>query len=73
MTPDEIGNAIRAFRSQACTACGGIKDLRTDPFCDNCLSRLPADLLERVTDRETYLEGFNPAFQYLRAGPGEQR
>ena len=67
MTPNEIGNAIRAFRSPTCPACGAEKELRTDPFCDGCLSRLPADLLERVTDRDTYLEAFNPALEYLRA------
>jgi hypothetical protein len=67
MTTDEIGNAIRAFRSPTCPACGGLKELRADPFCDDCLARLPSDLLERVTDRGTYLEGFTPAFEYLRS------
>ena len=67
MTTDEIGNAIRAFRSPMCPACGGLKELRADPFCDDCLARLPSDLLERVTDRGTYLEGFTPAFEYLRS------
>ena len=73
MTPNEIGNAIRAFRSPACPACGQPKELRTDPFCDDCLSRLPADLLESVTDRDTYLEGFNPALEYLRSQPRGER
>jgi len=70
MTPNEIGNAIRAFRSPTCPACGDPKELRTDPFCDSCLSLLPAGLLERVTDRETYLEGFTPAVEFLRSRKG---
>ena len=67
MTPKEIGNAIRAFRSPTCPACGETKELRNDPFCDHCLSLLPADLLERATDRDTYLEAFTPALEFLRS------
>jgi hypothetical protein len=73
MTPNEIGDAIRAFRSPTCPACGGSKELRTDPFCDSCLARLPSDLLERVTTRETYLEGYTPAFEYLRSNSHGRR
>jgi hypothetical protein len=71
MTPNQIGDAIRAFRSKTCPACGSLKEIASNPFCDDCLSRLPADLLEIVTDRDTYLDGFTPALEYLssREGP----
>ena len=71
MSPNEIGSAIDAFMSDNCPGCGGRKLARADAFCLDCQERLPADLLELVTDRSTYLEGFGPAMRHLRsAAPG---
>ena len=66
MSPNEIGNAIEAFMSDVCPACDGRKVAPADAFCLDCQERLPADLLELVTDRETYLEAFAPAMRHLR-------
>jgi hypothetical protein len=79
MTPEEIGAAIRAFRADKCPACEVLKKKKSDPFCDACLSRLPADLQEDISDHGLFLEAFHPALSYLNAnmkrqvppGPGD--
>ena len=65
MTSQQIGDAIRAFRQRNCPACGAEKVDREDPFCIDCLDRLPAELHARVTDRETYIGAFHPALEHL--------
>ena len=67
MTPDEIGNAIRAFRSRQCPACGTEKANRNDPFCEPCVDRLPSELQEGVIVHSKFIEHFGPALGYLRA------
>ena len=66
MTPEEIGNAIRAFRSRNCPACDSTKANRFDPFCDSCLDRLPSDLHEGVNSHKKFIESFGPSLNYLR-------
>ena len=66
MTPDEIGNAIRAFRSRNCPACGTEKINRSDPFCEPCVDRLPSHLQEGVIIHSKFIENFGPALRYLR-------
>ena len=70
MTPSEIGAAIHAFLSEVCPACAMQKVALTDPFCPDCMEKLPADLLEGVTNRDTYLECFGPAMEHLRLWKG---
>ena len=73
MNSNQIGDAIRAYRSDTCPACAAEKLIPADPFCLDCLERLPAGLLESVTDRETFLEAFGPAMAHLKnisPGPG---
>lgn len=66
MTPEEIGNAIRAFRSRNCPACDSAKANRHDPFCEPCLDRLPTDLHEGVSNHKKFIESFGPSLNYLR-------
>jgi hypothetical protein len=66
MSPSEIGEAIHAFLSEVCPACARAKIALSDPFCPDCMERLPAELLEGVTDRGTYLACFGPAMEHLR-------
>ena len=66
MKPEEIGSAIRAFRSSECQACGGEKARRDDPFCTACLERLPERLRQSVCERSTYIESFKPAISCLK-------
>ena len=70
MTPEDIGNAIRAFRSRNCPACGSTKANRIDPFCDPCLDRLPDELQEGVIAHSKFIESFGPSLTYLK-GNGE--
>ena len=67
MTPEEIGAAIQAFLSESCPACGSEKASRMDPFCTECLDKLPRELWARVTRRDEYLQAFGPAMEYLSA------
>ena len=67
MTPEEIGAAIQAFLGETCPACGSEKASRSDPFCTDCLDKLPRDLYARVTRREDYLQAFGPAMEWLSA------
>lgn len=62
----QIGSAIRAFRSEACPACGGQKTRKPDPFCEMCLSRLPPGFREGFSDRSRFVELFHPAMAHLR-------
>lgn len=71
MNATEIGRAIRAFRSEACPACGAEKIARADPFCPECMARLPDDLLERLHDRERFIGAFGPAMRIVHGGPEE--
>lgn len=73
MTPGEIGSAIHAFLSEVCPACAKEKVRLADPFCPECMELLPADLLEGVTDRDTYLECFGPAMEHLRRWKDRER
>ena len=73
MQPHDIGRAIAAFMSEDCPSCGGRKLAPADAFCLDCQERLPADLLELVTDRATYLEAFGPAMRHLRSAPAAAR
>ena len=66
MTPEEIGNAIRAFRSRNCPACDSEKANRHDPFCETCFDRLPTDLHEGVSSHGKFIEAFGPSLNYLR-------
>jgi len=66
MSPSEIGEAIHAFLSEVCPACAKEKLALSDPFCPDCMERLPPGLLEGVTDRDTYMECFGPAMEHLR-------
>ena len=65
MTPEEIGNAIRAFRTRNCPACESEKGNRQDPFCEDCLDRLPSDLHEGVLSHAQFIEYFGPSLSYL--------
>ena len=67
MTPEDIGNAIRAFRSRNCPACGSEKANRFDPFCDSCVDRLPSDMHEGVVMHSKFIEFFGPALNYLKS------
>lgn len=66
MTPEEIGNAIRAFRGRNCPACDAEKASRHDPFCEPCLDRLPSHLHEGVVSHGQFIEFFGPSLSYLR-------
>ena len=66
MTPEDIGNAIRAFRSRNCPACDSEKANRHEPFCESCLDRLPSDLHESVSSHAKFIESFGPSLSYLR-------
>ena len=66
MTPEEIGNAIRAFRSRNCPACDSEKVNRQDPFCEPCLDRLPSHLHEGVVSHGQFIDFFGPSLSYLR-------
>jgi hypothetical protein len=65
MTPDEIGNAIRAFRSKSCPACEGEKGHLHDTFCTACTASLPKEMREGIANRDTYLETFGPSMLHL--------
>lgn len=71
MTPEDIGNAIRAFRTRNCPACGSAKADRYDPFCETCIDRLPSDLHEGVTIHSKFIEFYGPALNYLRSDGNE--
>ena len=66
MSPEEIGNAIRAFRSRNCPACDSEKGNRNDPFCEPCLDRLPSNLQEGVINHSKFIEFFGPSLNYLK-------
>jgi hypothetical protein len=68
LTPQQIGDAIRSFRSRNCPACGAEKVSREVPFCTECLDRLPAELHARVMDRDKYIGAFHAALEHLRTG-----
>ena len=65
MLPAEIGRAIRAFMSENCPACGEQKHRRADPFCPECLHRLPDPLIERLSQKEHFIQAFGPAMEQL--------
>jgi len=65
MTADEIGKAIRAFRSKACPACGSEKPHLHDTFCKPCTASLPDEMRVSLESRHTYLETFGPAMEFL--------
>jgi hypothetical protein len=67
LEPEQIGEAIRAFRAESCPACGGRKDLKSKPFCDECLRLLPLELRDRISDNSNFIETFHPAMKYLRS------
>lgn len=73
MTPEDIGNAIRAFRSRSCPACDSEKADRFDPFCGSCLDRLPSDLHEGVSSHKKFIESFGPSLSYLRGDGTEPK
>ena len=66
MTPEQIGNAIRAFQSPNCPACDAEKGNRNDPFCEPCLDRLPLHLQEGVISYSRFIEFFGPSLSYLK-------
>ena len=66
MTPEEIGNAIRAFRVRNCPACDSEKAERSDPFCEPCVERLPSELKEGVLSHTKFIDTFGLALGYLR-------
>lgn len=66
LEPEQIGEAIRAFRAEHCPACGAKKDLKNDAFCDECLGLLPSELRERISANEHFIETFHPAMAVLR-------
>ena len=65
MSSHDIGLAIRSFLSPNCPACGEVKGLAVDPFCENCLALLTPALLEEVTERETYIDAFGPSLRLI--------
>ena len=65
MTPQQIGDAIRAFRQRNCPACRAEKVSREDPFCTDCLDRLPPDVHAGVVDRDKYIGAFHTALKHL--------
>ena len=72
LTPNQIGDAIRAFRAPNCPACEGEKLQRNDPFCRECIEKLPHELQLRVMLREEFIDAFWPAIEHLRTGRSEE-
>ena len=62
----QIGAAIRAFRSETCPSCDDQKVRRTDPFCLQCLERLPIGFRDALRDTSRFIELFHPAMEFLR-------
>lgn len=66
LDPEQIGEAIRAFRAIHCPGCGIEKDLINEPFCDKCLGRLTTEVRENVCDKHHFLETFHQAMKQLK-------
>ena len=66
LNPEQIGEAIRAFRAERCPACGVKKDLKNEPFCDKCLGKLPSEIRDRVSENSYFIETFHQAMEVLK-------
>ena len=62
----QIGAAIRAFRSETCPWCNGEKAEVTDPFCDECLLRLPLSYRHGFCDRSNFIDLYHSALAHLQ-------
>ena len=65
LEPDQIGQAISAFRAENCPYCDAKKDLLIKPFCDECLELLTPQLLEDIWNRNMFVHTFHPAMAHL--------
>lgn len=63
----EIGDAIRAFRSEKCPACGVVKDPPTETLCRGCLAELPPEPLGSISEYRTYIDAFHASMRFLEA------
>lgn len=66
LTSGEIGDAVTAFQSELCPACGTEKYWRLETFCADCQGRLPPYLKEGMSDRSRYTELFRASLTYLQ-------